>query len=386
VEPAGSHAGRLVGTSLASGFEAAPVRRVLGDASVALVASKPFTRVVESVRPEAAGDRVNTLATLLPRYGLTAQALAVPDARVPHRLSLELLERSAWLIGTEAIALRAVEAWQLGDQGIGDYLNATCATVGDFLATIVGHVGLLNDGIRFSVESDGETARLFYDLYPGVVESRWVAEATLGKVVAELRRALGEERGGRLLLRVRFRHAAPAYEREYRTLFRAPVEFGDDRDALELPAGMLTEPLVTADPVLHGLLRRQATMMLQARPQRASLLDRVSVALKEELARGTADQLSVARRVGVSTATLRRRLELEHGVRYTDLLDELRRERAVSQLSDPEMTIDEIAYQAGFSQTSAFYRAFKRWYGCTPAQYRRSHTLMPPRSISRGAL
>lgn len=285
---------------------------------------------------------------------------------------MELLERSAWILGSEAIALRSVQSWQLGDQGLGDYLNATCETVLDFLETIVEHVGLLNDGIRFSVESDGETARLYYDLYPGLEPSRWMAEATLGKVVAELRRALGPERAHGMVLGARFRHAAPDYEREYRSVFGAPIAFGDDRDALELPASLLAERFATADPVLNGYLRRQAAGMLRARPEPPSLLERVQSALREELARGTADQPSVARRVGVSTATLRRRLETEHGVRYSDVVDELRRERVAAQLTDPRIGIDRISAEAGFSRPSAFYRAFKRWYGCTPVEYRRA--------------
>jgi AraC-like DNA-binding protein len=91
-----------------------------------------------------------------------------------------------------------------------------------------------------------------------------------------------------------------------------------------------------------------------------------------------AAQASIARRVGVSVATLRRRLEGEHGVRYSDVLNEIRRERIEVQLADPTIPIEAISYQAGFSQRSAFYRTFKRWYGCTPMQYRRARRAAYP--------
>jgi AraC-like DNA-binding protein len=157
-------------------------------------------------------------------------------------------------------------------------------------------------------------------------------------------------------------------------VFEAPVEFGDDRDMLEFRENLLTERFATADPVLHALLRRQAEGMLRAHVAPRSLLERVRIAVREELGEGAAAQPSVARRVGVSVATLRRRLEGKHGVRYSDLVDELRRERIEVQLADPSIPIERISYQAGFSQRSAFYRTFKRWYGCTPVQYRRAHS------------
>jgi AraC-like DNA-binding protein len=94
----------------------------------------------------------------------------------------------------------------------------------------------------------------------------------------------------------------------------------------------------------------------------------------EELPLSAADQSVVARRLGVSSATLRRKLEQRHGARYVDLVTDLRRDRAASALADTELSIDEVAIQAGFAQKTAFYRAFRRWFGCTPAEYRRART------------
>ena len=113
--------------------------------------------------------------------------------------------------------------------------------------------------------------------------------------------------------------------------------------------------------------------MLGAQPRRPTLLDRVRECIAEELPRGSAEQVRVARKLGVSAATLRRRLEAEHATRFSEVADELRRDLAVRHLADPALTIDEISMLTGFSQTTAFYRAFKRWFECTPAMYRRAH-------------
>src|SRR4051812_18668966 len=109
---------------MARAVELAPER-----ATVAVSTSAPFVRLLSAQGVEAVEDRNRTLRALLARYDISEEALAAENARVPHDLSLEILERSAWLLGSNAVALRALSYWKMGDHGIGDYLNATCANV-----------------------------------------------------------------------------------------------------------------------------------------------------------------------------------------------------------------------------------------------------------------
>ena len=113
--------------------------------------------------------------------------------------------------------------------------------------------------------------------------------------------------------------------------------------------------------------------MLRSRPTRRSFVDQVRAAAAEELTKNTAGQASVSRRLGMSTATLRRRLDQVHGTRYSEVVDQLRREVAAKHLVESKLRIEEISQRAGFAQPAPFYRAFKRWFGCTPAEYRRAY-------------
>src|SRR5581483_665274 len=115
---------------MARAVELAPER-----ATVAVATSTPFIRLLQAQGREAIEERMRTLRTLANRYEIPEDSLAGDNARMPHDMSLEILERSAWVLGTDAVILRALTYWRMGDHGIGDYLNATCATVRDMLDT-----------------------------------------------------------------------------------------------------------------------------------------------------------------------------------------------------------------------------------------------------------
>ncbi|HEX4336588.1 MAG TPA: AraC family transcriptional regulator ligand-binding domain-containing protein [Polyangiaceae bacterium] len=352
---------------MARAVELAPER-----ATVAVTTSTPFIRLLEAQGHGAAEERNRTLRALLARYDVPEETLAAENARLPHDLSLEVLERSAWVLGTNAIALRALGYWRMGDHGIGDYLNATCANLRELLDTVVKHVALLHDGLRFSVRSEDGLTFLTCELHADVTQNSWFVENSLGKLVMELRNVFGETPIPGLV-RVHFAHTAPSYEREYAAAFRLPVDFSQGENALVFHTSGLDVPFPSADPVLHTLLLRQAATMLPTRRVSRSLIDRVKTVAREELSTSFGDQSRVAKRLGMSSATLRRKLEQEHSARYTNILSDIRRDIAVTCLAESALSIDEIGRRAGFSQKTAFYRAFKRWLGCTPAEYRHAN-------------
>jgi AraC-like DNA-binding protein len=341
-------------------------------ATVAVAASTPFIRLVEAQGAGAIEERGRTLRGLLARFDITEDSLSAEGARIPHELSLELLQHSAWVLGTDAIAVRALDHWRMGDHGVGDYLNASCATLHEVLHTVSEYVGLLHDGIRLSTRVEDDLTFLVCELHEDVSQHQWYVENTLGKMIMELRRAFG---GGAIpgLVRVAFAHPVPKYEREFAPVFKIPVEFSQGESALVFKSAALGTALPTADPVLHSLLLRQASTMMPRRRTNRTLMDRVRTVAREELSASFGDQSRVARRLGMSSATLRRRLEHEHGARYTNILSDIRKDIATSCLAESTLSIDEIGRRAGFSQKTAFYRAFKRWLGCTPAEFRHAN-------------
>src|SRR5690349_15432601 len=101
--------------------------------TVALSASTPFIRLLESQGASAVEERSKTFRALLHRFHVDEETLSGEGARVPHDLSLEILLRSAWLLRSDAIAVRSLLFWKMGDHELSDYLHVTSGTIRGFL-------------------------------------------------------------------------------------------------------------------------------------------------------------------------------------------------------------------------------------------------------------
>jgi AraC-like DNA-binding protein len=176
---------------------------------------------------------------------------------------------------------------------------------------------------------------------------------------------------------VHFRHAGPEVgahnRREYEITFpRGTVIFNSTFTGFVLPRAHLDRELPTQDPQLHSVLRSHAERMLAELPKVETFTERVRARLLEDLRTGEPSAAGVAKALGVGLRTMARRLE-DEGTTYKTLLDELRRGLALSYTKSSDLLLADIALLLGFSHAAAFNRAFKRWTGMAPLEYRRAH-------------
>jgi AraC-like DNA-binding protein len=131
-----------------------------------------------------------------------------------------------------------------------------------------------------------------------------------------------------------------------------------------------TQPMRRRDSVLRSMLEDHATEVAAKRPMGDPLIASVRRALVRRIGRGDDSVEAIARELAMSPRTLQRRLS-EAGVSYQELSDQLHREVAEKHLTDSRLSIAEVAYLLGYSEPAAFHRAFKRWNGVTPQEFRR---------------
>jgi AraC-like DNA-binding protein len=151
---------------------------------------------------------------------------------------------------------------------------------------------------------------------------------------------------------------------------RGPVSFGCATNAFVMEREFVERQVPAADERLYPILRRYLERVLKEEPPEDALLASVRRTVAESMRNGDPKLTQVASKIAVSPRTLQRRLK-GYGVDFKGLVDGTRCRFSLNYLRDRKHTLMEIAYLLGYSEVSAFNRAFKRWTGSTPSDYRR---------------
>ncbi|HYP99884.1 MAG TPA: AraC family transcriptional regulator [Polyangiaceae bacterium] len=291
-----------------------------------------------------------------------------PDARIPLRVETALWDEAARLTNDPAFGLHAAEGLRPGVFDVIDYAIRTAPTLRASLERLARYNRLVHDAAVFSVSQVGELLCVEHSLQ-GLKQSAHAAEFTLASLVVVGGQINGSPIGPSS---VAFRHAPQATQSEYVRLFAAVPSFFARENSLTFPLELLERPLPTTDPLLSRVIERHAEALLEQRPAPAeTTVARVRRLLCETLGKEEAavTLAGLARRLRMSERSLQRRLS-DEGQTFDGLLDELRHELSIRYLADKKIAIAEVAFLLGYSEPSAFHRAFKRWTGKTPNQVR----------------
>ena len=151
------------------------------------------------------------------------------------------------------------------------------------------------------------------------------------------------------------------------------MSFGCATNALVVEAEFVDRQVPAADARIYPVLRRYLDQVMKEMPREDRLLASVRRVIGESLRDGDPKLVQVAKKLAVSPRTLQRQLK-ESGVDFKALADDTRRRFSLNYLRDRKNSLTEIAYLLGYSEVSAFNRAFRRWTGLTPSDYRREAT------------
>ncbi len=320
-----------------------------------------------------------------------ARAIAVKLAEAGNAEAMSLVSqphapnrRSSY----RELASLVVEAMN-GDPGVGLTLGSTmplralqflyqlvftCSTLREAHEVLAKYGPLISDGITWKLAESREDAWLIHEhACQDEVCARFAAELTgviLWRFVAGF---LPSTERPRLLT---WRHAEPLYAERYLETFRCAQRFSQHSNALVLPRPLLDRRQPHADATLNSILRaamdEQLDRIVAGNPWAEKA--RYWLASRPDLKR--ADLQAAAGSIGVRYDYLRRQLRSE-GCSWSGLVNEERRNRAFQALRNGD-SIGRVSTQIGFSDTSAFHRAFRRWSGSTPSTFRRSHRPTTP--------
>lgn len=302
---------------------------------------------------------------------LTAEVLEQignPDGRLGRELNNQLWTEIPRRSGDDDFGLHLAETIRPGVFVVVDYAARNAATLRQAMTRFVRYCRLVHDGSEVTLGEAGNEARVSYTLpsFPGG-SPRHVAEFVVAAFYISARQMSRSE----LPLRnVRFQHPRPVADQEHRRIFGCEVSFGAPANEILLDRRHLDLPIAQADPKLGALLDRYAEELVARLPSRQTCSDQVRRMIAEAMCDGEHGLEPIARRLSMSPRTLQRRLQ-EEGTSHQQLVDDLRHEMALKYLDEPAISIGEVAFLLGFSEPSAFHRAFKRWTGATPGDYRK---------------
>jgi AraC-like DNA-binding protein len=314
------------------------------------------------------------LADAVAEAGIAPETLfdrAGVEARTPLSYAdlCALYEAGARATGNDAFGLYVGERTRPDMYGLLGYAASHSPSVGEALERLVTLQGVWTQSVSLKLRREGPFARLAYCASnpPPAEDRRHETEQMLAALVAFVRTGTA---AAVTPAEVRFEHPAPHNPAEHRRTFGCPVVFRAAATEILFHAADLRLPMAGADPKLGALLSAQGVKALAREAAGAPVAQAVRAELHQSMAAGRQPSLAaVARALGMGPRTLQRRLVAD-GLGWRDLVAEERIARARELLTDRRLGLAQIAHRAGFSQVSAFHRAFRRITGTTPRRHR----------------
>lgn len=312
-------------------------------------------------------------AALMERFAIAPELARDPDARAPAALLVRLWQEVPELAGDPDFGLHLGEESGASAMALAAHLVLASRTLGEGIDRVLGHARLFNDVHSVELHDEGDAVAIVVPSKTSPLPTpRHANEFAFAWVVTLARAATA--RPELAPIEVRFEHPPPADTREHARVFRCPVRFRQDAAAIVAPRALLGMETRSHDPALGELLESHARALLARMPRGPDVAARVRAAMAPLLARGEPSVDAIATSLGTTPRTLQRDLAGE-GTTFQKVLGALRRDLAEQHLADPNLAIADVAMLLGFSDASAFHRAFVRWTGKSPKAFRDERAL-----------
>lgn len=313
------------------------------------------------------------LEALLDRAGLAAHdALTDANGRVPFETFRRLCDVAAQALQEPDLGLRLGQNIRPGHLGSHGYALMNCNTALELARQSARYSALSIDACHNTVEHRGaEFVRVLHSDLPG--------GASTGRVCEDLQHATAVTFARWITNRddinptwVAFSYPRPHDVQAYERMFRCPLHFGAGEVAIAMDARLADLPLPHANPLIHRMMNDVCEQSLRSigsalEPRWLASARRATL---QAFQHGIPSLEAIAQAIDQDEGAFRQHLA-NQGLSFRRFVDDMRQALAMGYMRDPSLSLVDIAYLLGFSEQSAFQRAFKRWVGVTPGEYRR---------------
>jgi AraC-like DNA-binding protein len=309
---------------------------------------------------EAAGG---DSAALLAEAGFEPKTLDTPTTRYPLTQTARLWRIAVAATGDPAFGIKVASHIKPTTFHALSFALSASSTLKEAFERAQRYCHVGSDAIEYEFARRG--AEYHFVIEPALDVADEAVDALVAAYVRMCRSMIGHDYSP---LSIEFRRAPPAKLEDFENVLRAPLQFGAAQTRLTFDAESIERPLDGGNP---ELARHNDAIALQylSQIERDNIQWRVRDVLTQRLAQGEPSQEEVAELLNMSARTLQRKLG-EGGVTYKEILDETRRVLALAYLSAPRHSVSDVTYLLGFSAGSSFTRAFRRWTGQSPSDWR----------------
>jgi AraC-like DNA-binding protein len=313
--------------------------------------------------------RSQPVEPVIEAMGVDPAALEDRDGRIPRRAWLHAFEVAVDVAGDPDLGLRVGESIRPAHLGALGYILMSCETMKQAAQLDTRWHSLVADGERLEYTRDGELSRRTLILPDGEPPPpACAAGCAAAASVSFVRWLAGADDG---LRRVAFPYPEPSSRAGHDELFRCELVFDAPHVTVWRDPKVLRKPLAQADASLRARMEERAAKLAAERSASDQLVTRVRDLIVRDIRDALPELDAVAKALELAPRELQKRLA-ERGTSYTKLVDDTRHQLALGYIADASLTLVDVAYLCGFSEQSAFNRAFKRWTGMPPGNYRRA--------------
>nr|WP_026111664.1 AraC family transcriptional regulator [Winslowiella toletana] len=298
--------------------------------------------------------------------GIDPELLASPTLSLGLINYCRVLEEAARSSGFDNFGLHYGKQFKPQSLGLIGYVGLCSANLEQALQNVVSAFPFHQHDTLTRLVDRGDCWRFDYQVRHGAILCRRQdAELTLGMIMNLIRHVTGKSWSPR---EVHFEHPRPEQWHEHCKVFDAPVYFDQPFNSLVIPKRDLARAMPDSDPILLTVMQ-DAIRRLNCSAPLQNIVDQARSQVHLALLQGEPVLDDVAEKMGLSSWSLQRRLR-DEGLSFTALVDKVRCEMATHYLQQKQLPISEMALLLGYSEVSAFSRAFRRWFGISPRQWR----------------
>jgi AraC-like DNA-binding protein len=305
-------------------------------------------------------------AQLADELNVDEALLTEEDQRLPLSIYQKIWELAVTKSQKPELGLCIAQQESYEDLGLVAHVVLNSKTIGEGMKQYIRLFSVVNEAIELEFEESPKQAQLKFIYKNSDYYNVSDMERTLAIAVNRTAKATGIDT---MVYAVHFQHSKPAYAEKYKELFNCKVLFDQPYCEVVFDLKLLHLKPKRRNPHMRMAMLNYANQTM-SRLFKRSISHKVKRLIEKNICDGSFDAEMVSNQLNMSRQTMYRKLKND-GASYSELVDQVRQDKAFFLLKQSQLPLTVIAYDLGFSELSAFTRAFKRWTGKNPAEYRK---------------